>query len=50
MESHGVPDRIQVLDATRQKLDATHKLEQRAEVVDIKGIGPTTTYFLTARK
>jgi len=48
MESHGLPDRIQVLDSTRVKLEDTHSLEKRG-IVDIKGIGPLTTYFLKSR-
>jgi len=48
MESHGLPDRIQVLESTRVKLEETHLLEERG-MVDIKGIGPLTTYFLKSR-
>ncbi len=48
LESHGVPNRIQVLEATRTKLAETHEFEERG-VVDVKGIGPLTTYFLNGR-
>ena len=48
MESHGLPDRIQVLESTRVKLEDTHSLEERG-IIDIKGIGPLTTYFLKSR-
>jgi class 3 adenylate cyclase len=48
MESTGVPDRIQVLESTRAKLAETHALEERG-IVDIKGIGPLTTYFIRSR-
>jgi len=48
MESTGVPNRIQVLESTRAKLAETHSLEERG-IVDIKGIGSLTTYFLNKR-
>lgn len=48
LESHGIPDRIQVLEATTLKLAETHEFEERG-VVDVKGIGPLTTYFLNGR-
>jgi class 3 adenylate cyclase len=48
MESHGIPSRIQVLEATRTKLAETHSFEERG-IVDVKGIGPMTTYFLNER-
>ncbi len=49
MESHGVPNRIQVLESTMEKLAGTHSFEKRGEV-DIKGVGLMTTYFLTGRR
>ncbi len=48
MESHGVPNRIQVLESTTLKLAETHTFEERG-VIEIKGIGPLTTYFLEGR-
>jgi class 3 adenylate cyclase len=48
MESHGVPNRVQVLESTKLKLAETHSFEERG-IVDIKGIGPMTTYFLEGR-
>jgi class 3 adenylate cyclase len=48
LESHGVPSRIQVLESTTVKLAETHAFELRGEV-DVKGIGPLTTYFLNGR-
>ena len=49
MESHGVPDRIQVLGSTTKKLASTHLFEERGKV-DVKGSGMLTTYFLTGRR
>ncbi|MCZ6539016.1 MAG: adenylate/guanylate cyclase domain-containing protein, partial [Chloroflexi bacterium] len=49
MESHGVPDRIQVLASTTEKLATTHLFEERGEV-DVKGTGVLTTYFLVGRR
>jgi class 3 adenylate cyclase len=48
LESHGIPNRIQVLESTTTKLATTHSFEERG-VVDMKGIGPMTTYFLNGR-
>jgi class 3 adenylate cyclase len=48
MESHGVPNRIQVLESTTVKLAGSHEFEERGEI-DVKGIGPMTTYFLNGR-
>jgi len=47
MESHGVPGRIQVTEATRALLGNRYLLEERG-VVDVKGKGPMRTFFLTA--
>ncbi len=49
MESHGVPGRVQVTHAVRERLDADFQFEPRG-LVEIKGKGPTPTYFLTARR
>ncbi|MCI0775664.1 MAG: adenylate/guanylate cyclase domain-containing protein, partial [Chloroflexi bacterium] len=49
MESHGVPNRIQVLESTTEKLAGSHIFEERGKV-DVKGIGMLNTYFLTGRR
>ena len=49
MESHGVPNRIQVLESTTEKLAGSHIFEERGKV-DVKGIGILNTYFLTGRR
>ena len=49
MESHGVPGRIQVTHAVRERLDDTFTLESRG-LIDIKGKGPTPTWFLTGAR
>lgn len=45
MESHGVPNRIQMLESTKEKLAKLYDFEERGEV-DIKGIGVRTTFLL----
>ncbi|MEX1170144.1 MAG: adenylate/guanylate cyclase domain-containing protein [Chloroflexota bacterium] len=45
MESHGVPGRIQVTGAIEQRLRSRFRFEPRG-VVDVKGKGPTPTWFL----
>lgn len=49
MESHGIAGRIQVTDATRQRLGETFLCEERG-VVDVKGKGELHTWFLTGRR
>ena len=49
MESHGVAGRIQISDATRQRLDEQFILEERG-VIDVKGKGKMHTWFLNSRK
>ena len=49
MESHGIPGRIQVSQETHDCLGDTYSFEERG-VVQIKGKGDLTTYFLTGRK
>ncbi|HYK96257.1 MAG TPA: adenylate/guanylate cyclase domain-containing protein [Candidatus Dormibacteraeota bacterium] len=44
MESSGVPGRIQLAESTRALLDGRSDLEARQ--VDVKGLGPMTTYLL----
>jgi class 3 adenylate cyclase len=45
MESHGVPGRIQVTHAVRERLEGTFGFEARG-LVEIKGKGPLPTWFL----
>jgi class 3 adenylate cyclase len=48
MESHGVPDRIQVTAPVRERLDGRFLFEERG-VIDVKGKGPMPTWFLLGR-
>jgi class 3 adenylate cyclase len=45
MESHGMPSRVHVTEATRAALHGRFECESRG-VIDVKGKGPMTTYFL----
>ena len=45
MESHGIPDEIQVSEETRALLDTKYRFEDRGEI-DIKGKGLMRVYFL----
>ena len=47
MESHCVPGRIQITDATRQRLGAAFALEKRGPV-EVKGKGEMHTWFLNS--
>lgn len=49
MESHGVPGRIQVTQATYERLHARYVFEPRG-TIDVKGKGPMSTYFLLGRQ
>lgn len=49
LESHGLPGRIQVCEQTYRALREHFVLEERGEI-EIKGLGPTKTWFLHARK
>ncbi|MCA1992673.1 MAG: PAS domain S-box protein [Coleofasciculus sp. S288] len=49
MESHGVPGQIQVTAATYERLRENYWFEERG-VIQVKGKGEMTTYFLTGRK
>ncbi len=49
MESHGLPDCIQVTAATRARLQAQYHFTPRGPL-EIKGKGAMTTYLLTGRK
>jgi class 3 adenylate cyclase len=48
MESLGVPGRIQVTHAVMKRLDGPFRFEARG-LIDVKGKGPTPTYFLLER-
>jgi len=49
MESHGIPGKIQVSHETHDYLGDTYSFEERG-VIQLKGKGDLTTYFLTGRK
>jgi class 3 adenylate cyclase len=49
MESSGLPDRIQVTEATHQALAPVFDFEPRGEV-EVKGKGRLLTWFLLGRK
>jgi class 3 adenylate cyclase len=48
MESHGLPDRIQVTEAVYERLRERYRFEPRG-TVDVKGKGPMPTWFLVGR-
>ena len=48
MESHGVPGRIQVTEATYKRLQNQYVFEERG-VISVKGKGEMMTYFLRGR-
>ena len=48
MESLGVPGRIQVTHAVKERLEGRFLLEPRG-LIDVKGKGPTPTWYLVAR-
>jgi adenylate cyclase len=48
MESHGTPGRIQVSEATRERLAAPFILEERGSIV-VKDMGSVRTWFLSGR-
>lgn len=49
MESHSLPGRIQVTDATRQRLVARYRFECRGDI-EVKGKGLVRTWFLNGRR
>lgn len=49
MESHGEPGRIQVTPSVYQRLRDAFRFEERG-VIEVKGKGPMTTYFLLGRR
>ncbi len=48
MESHSLPNRIQISAATHRHLQESFRLEPHGSV-DVKGKGPMETYFLLGR-
>ena len=48
MESHGVPEGIQVTEATYQRLKDRYLFEERGPI-EIKGKGEMPVYLLTGR-
>jgi class 3 adenylate cyclase len=48
MQSHGIPDRIQVTAATYEQLRNKYQLEERG-LIDVKGRGEMRTYFLNGK-
>ena len=49
MESTGVPGRLQVTAETRDRLAGTFELERRG-IIEVKGKGPTETWFVIRRR
>ncbi len=49
MESHGMPGRLLVTEATQERLSHTYLFEPHG-AIDVKGKGPTSTYFLVERR
>jgi len=48
MESVGIPGRVQVTHAVMERLRGSFRFEARG-LIDVKGKGPTPTYFLVGR-
>ena len=48
MESHGVPERIQVTEPVFRRLDGRYHFEPRG-TIEVKGKGPMETWFLLGR-
>ncbi len=48
MESHGLPDRIQVTQATYERLRDRYRFEPRGEI-EVRGRGPMPTYLMLGR-
>jgi adenylate cyclase len=49
MESHGVPGKIHVTERVRDRLQESHRFEDRG-ITEIKGKGPMRTFFLTGHQ
>ncbi len=50
MESYCIPDQIQVTESTHELLKNDFIMEKRDQIIDVKGMGLMTTYFLIGRK
>lgn len=48
LESHGVPGKVHVTDATKRSLEGRFRFEPRGEI-ELRGVGPTVTWFLVGR-
>jgi class 3 adenylate cyclase len=48
MESHGIPDRIQVTEPVFRRLNGLYRFEARG-TIEVKGKGPMETWFLLGR-
>jgi class 3 adenylate cyclase len=48
LESHGVPGKIHVSNIVRERLEPAFVFESRG-TVDLKGVGPVQTYYLTGK-
>jgi adenylate cyclase/guanylate cyclase len=49
LESNGLPECIQVTDSVRQRLADRFEFERRG-MIELKGMGPTNTWFVRGRK
>jgi adenylate cyclase len=49
LESFGVPEHIQVTDSVQERLADRFEFEPRG-IVELKGMGPTRTWFLRGHK
>lgn len=45
LESHGLPGRVHVADATRRALEPRYRFEPRGDI-ELRGVGRATTWFL----
>ncbi len=48
LESHGVPGKVHITDATKRSLEGRFRFEPRGEI-ELRGVGPTVTWFLVGR-
>jgi class 3 adenylate cyclase len=49
METLGEPGRLQVTESTQRRLQPAFEFEPRG-TIEVKGLGPTATYFLVGRR
>ncbi len=49
MESHGIPDRIQVTESTYRRLRDRYVFEERG-TIEVRGRGPMSTYYLVGAR